>query len=91
MNQKPDTEYSCFWKGSKEHIAAYHWIRMERVKVNAASIGVKNGIGEKMIQVYCHRQHHVKPGLRPFGLIAYSGSHARHNKVKDQVDCWSEH
>ena len=91
MDQKSDADYSCPGYGRKQDIQPYDRIGMKRVKVYAATMGIKNRIGHQMVQIDHHSEHHVKPGSMPFGVKAYSCGYARYHQVEDKMNRRSEH
>ena len=54
------------WEVEQDKIAADGIAGVEWVKANAAPAGVKNGVGQQVIQVYQHSGQHDEPGLFPF-------------------------
>jgi hypothetical protein len=38
---------------------------MQWMKINAATIGIVNGIGQQVVKIHNHRQRHDQPGLFP--------------------------
>lgn len=59
---------------------------MEWVKTNAASIGVKNRISPKMVQIDEHRGHHNEPGFPPMLLPDEPRKRKWHQQVKYVMD-----
>ena len=38
---------------------------MQRVKINAATVGIVNGTGQQVVKINNHGQYHDKPRLQP--------------------------
>ena len=56
MDQKSDADYSCPGYGRKQDIQPYDRIGMKRVKVYAATMGIKKRIGHQMVQIDHHSE-----------------------------------
>lgn len=71
MECQPNADNACFFEKNHNHINYPRPIRMQGMKMNAASIGVKNRIGEQMIQINKHCCQHQQPGFFPLISIKY--------------------
>ena len=57
-------------------------MRMQGMKTNTASGRIKNGIGQKMIQVNQHGSYHDQPGSLPLTAKKYPGNQTRKKEMK---------
>ena len=64
---------------------------MQRVKINAAAIGVINGIGQQVIKIHYHGRHHDQPRLFPSIFKEKNGDYSGNQKVKGNVKCGVNH
>ena len=57
---------SELWKQGHDTVQPNGIVGVEWVKANAAPAGVKNGVGQQVIQVHQHGSQHDEPGFFPF-------------------------
>ena len=63
---------------------------MQRMKTNAASIGVENWIGKNVVQIYHHRCQHQKIGMFPIIFEENFRNDNRKNQMQKIVDEFSK-
>lgn len=70
------------WEVEQDEIAADGIVGVERVKADAATVGIKNGVGQQVVQVYEHGGQHDEPGVFPLFPEKYPGYEAGCQKVQ---------
>jgi len=58
---------------------------MERVKPDAAPVGIENGVGQQVIDVDDHGRHHDEPARQPLIPESQPGNSAGDDKMKKDV------
>jgi hypothetical protein len=65
VKQQPHADRSKFRKCGQNTIQKNGNIRMQWMKIDAATISVVNGTRHQVIKIDCHCQHHDQPRLSP--------------------------
>jgi len=65
MKQQPHADHSKFRNYGQDAIEKNGNIRMQWMKIDAATVWVVNRIGHQVIKIHCHCQRHDQPGLPP--------------------------
>jgi hypothetical protein len=58
---------------------------MQRVKIDAATIGIVNGAGQQVVKINSHRQDHNQPRPTPSIFKEENGYQSRRQKVQGKV------
>jgi hypothetical protein len=56
------------------------------VKIDTATIRIKDGVGEQMVEIYEHRSEQNQIDLFPFASRKYQRQNERESKVKKVVN-----
>jgi len=65
VEQKPQSDYTGLGNSSKDYVQHYGGIGMQRVEINAATVGIVNGTGQQVVKINHHGQYHDQPSLLP--------------------------
>jgi hypothetical protein len=65
VEQKSQTDYAGLGKNSHNYVQKNRGVGMQRVKINAATVGIVNGTGQQVVKINNHCQYHDKPRLLP--------------------------
>jgi hypothetical protein len=65
VEQKSQTDYAGLGNSSHNNVQKNCGVGMQRVKINAATVGIVNGTGQQVVKINNHCQYHDKPGLLP--------------------------
>jgi len=91
VEQKPQTDYAGLGNSSHNHIQKNGGIGMQRVKINAATVGIVNGAGQQVVKIDNHGQYHDKPHLLPSMLEKKNRYQSRNQNVKGNVKSGVNH
>ena len=65
MKEQSQSDRSKLGKCEQNEIENNCNIGMQRMKIDAAAIGIVNGIGYQVIEIHGHCQRHQQPSLPP--------------------------
>ena len=91
VEQKPQTDYTRPGNSSHNNVNKNCGIRMQRVRINAATVGIVNGTCQQVVKINNHGQCHDKPRLQPSMLEEKNCCETGYQKVKGYMNRRIEH
>jgi len=91
VNEQPYRRQSQHWDNNCDSIDHDGGPTVQGVEPYATSIGVKNRVGQKMVDVHHHCRNHHQPGHFPSILEQHSGDHARYETMQQEMYACTQH